>query len=138
MEVVMRSTYSGSPAAAFRSLIDGLVGSGWPTDEAERRVRSLVPVLAVSAPESWARRRRRLERDGAFDAEHFRRVVALYGRCLRCGRDDVNLVSNHVIPLRRGGEHHVRNIQPLCPGCNRWKGLRMIDFRAGHPRLEDA
>lgn len=52
-----------------------------------------------------------------------------YGyRCLRCGSKE-RLVPDHVIPLFRGGRHLIENIQPLCWKCNRWKGIRVIEFR---------
>lgn len=45
-------------------------------------------------------------------------------RCLRCGRgkpDGVKLEADHVIPLRDGGTHDVKNLATLCRDCHRQK-----------------
>lgn len=59
--------------------------------------------------------------------------------CLRCGiacrrypgrtvRPDT-LTFDHIVPERLRGMTTVENLQVLCAGCNRWKGIRIIDFR---------
>lgn len=52
-----------------------------------------------------------------------------YGnKCLRCGRIDVKLTIDHVIPLNPGS-NTIDNIQPLCGSCNSTKRRRTIDYR---------
>lgn len=50
-------------------------------------------------------------------------------KCLCCGRSDVKLTADHVIPLARGGNHSISNIQPLCRSCNSSKALKSTDYR---------
>ena len=49
--------------------------------------------------------------------------------CLRCGRDDLKLTRDHVVPITKGGSDFIENIQPLCASCNSSKGTRVIDYR---------
>lgn len=49
-------------------------------------------------------------------------------KCLRCGSIE-RIVRDHIKPLYHGGSNYVTNLQPLCWKCNRWKGLRTIDYR---------
>ncbi len=61
------------------------------------------------------------------------------GRCAYCGIE-AKLVTEHVVPLGRGGCNTRDNVVPACAPCNRRKSKRSADnFRqglceAGHPR----
>lgn len=57
------------------------------------------------------------------------------GRCYYCQRDDVPLEIEHVIPVRRGGEHTVSNVVPACRACNVRKGKRTADEYLAGVRL---
>lgn len=50
-------------------------------------------------------------------------------KCLCCGRDDVNLTKDHIIPMSDGGSDSIDNIQPLCASCNTKKGRDWTDYR---------
>ena len=50
-------------------------------------------------------------------------------KCLCCGRSDVQLTVDHIIPLSKGGTSSADNLQPLCMNCNVRKGVRIIDYR---------
>lgn len=50
-------------------------------------------------------------------------------RCLCCTKDLVFLTMDHVIPLVKGGDHDLLNIQPLCFSCNSMKHTTAIDYR---------
>lgn len=43
------------------------------------------------------------------------------GRCVRCGSRE-NLEYDHIIPVSKGGNNTVRNVELLCENCNRAKG----------------
>lgn len=75
--------------------------------------------------------RHRLERDNGpgWSIQEWTALKDKYGnKCLRC-REVRRLVPDHVIPLSKGGRHHIDNIQPLCHKCNFAKQLRDWDFR---------
>lgn len=50
--------------------------------------------------------------------------------CLRCGSTE-KLSIDHVVPVAKGGENHVKNLQPLCKSCNSRKSDQIIDYRNG-------
>lgn len=45
--------------------------------------------------------------------------------CNICGKADVALTIDHIIPLSKGGTHTVENVQPLCVNCNCKKGTNL-------------
>lgn len=47
--------------------------------------------------------------------------------CSYCGRDDVPLEQEHVIPLYLGGGYTKNNIIPACKSCNSSKDIRLLD-----------
>lgn len=67
---------------------------------------------------------------GDLSIEEWNAVLDFYGhRCLCCGRDDVKLTIDHVIPIFHGGKHTADNVQPLCGPCNSRKKDKHIDYR---------
>lgn len=62
--------------------------------------------------------------------EQWKQVLERYGdRCLKCGAADVG--PDHVVPMSAGGGNEMKNIQPLCSACNKRKGAKTEDYRAG-------
>lgn len=49
-------------------------------------------------------------------------------KCVKCDSTD-EIQVDHIIPLARGGRHHVANLQPLCRKCNIKKHAREWDGR---------
>jgi 5-methylcytosine-specific restriction endonuclease McrA len=47
------------------------------------------------------------------------------GRCVRCGAAE-DLQFDHIIPVSRGGNASIDNIQILCGNCNRQKGNSIV------------
>lgn len=68
------------------------------------------------------------------DAQWLELVERYGGRCLACGRDDLPLTRDHVVPMVKGGALTLSNVQPLCHPCNSSKGIKVIDYR---PALEE-
>lgn len=70
------------------------------------------------------------ESGGSYTAAEWAALVEHYGgRCLCCGRRDVKLTVDHVVPLIMGGSNDISNLQPLCRSCNCSKQGKHIDYR---------
>lgn len=75
-------------------------------------------------------RTRKTAAGGSYTADEFKALCNHYGnKCLRCGRENVKLTPDHVLPVIKGGSSNINNIQPLCSSCNSAKGGRHIDYR---------
>lgn len=69
---------------------------------------------------------------GSFSAVDFNLLKSLYkNTCLCCGKSEpeIKLTPDHVLPLARGGDNTIENIQPLCKSCNSKKHTKYIDYR---------
>ncbi len=69
-----------------------------------------------------------------FTDAQFEELCNVYeNKCLCCGRTDVELTADHVVPITLGVPYsdQIENIQPLCLSCNSKKGVRAIDYRDG-------
>lgn len=67
---------------------------------------------------------------GSFTQEEWNALLKSTGHCcLRCGRSDVKLTVDHVVPVTLGGTGDIANIQPLCHSCNASKNNKIIDYR---------
>ena len=76
------------------------------------------------------RRARILGNGGELSADEWYAILDFYGhKCLCCGREDVKLTIDHVIPIFHGGKHSADNVQPLCGPCNSRKKDKHIDYR---------
>lgn len=79
-----------------------------------------------------ARRTRIAGNGGRFTAEVWREWCDLFGnQCVCCGRTDVKLTRDHVLPVTKGGNSNIENMQPLCKSCNSSKNNKHIDYRPG-------
>lgn len=48
------------------------------------------------------------------------------GKCSYCGRSNVKLELDHIVPLSRGGLHEINNLALVCGSCNRSKGSKLL------------
>ena len=77
-----------------------------------------------------ARKARLAGNGGDLTVEEWYAILDSYGhKCLCCGRSDVKLTIDHVIPISLGGKHSADNVQPLCGPCNSRKKDKHIDYR---------
>lgn len=82
---------------------------------------------------SRSERLARAREAGTHTYADFQAMVDAYdGACLKCGLV-TPLVQDHVIPIYRGGNDLITNIQPLCRPCNSGKGSDTTDYRVSHP-----
>lgn len=49
-----------------------------------------------------------------------------WGGCAYCGRNNIRMTKDCVIPCARGGIYVVCNVVPACPECNGSKGSRGV------------
>lgn len=77
--------------------------------------------------------------EGTFTAEEWLTLCEKYGnRCLCCGRDDLPLTVDHVVPICKGGTNWITDLQPLCSPCNIRKRCKIIDYRPEHQPVVQA
>ena len=70
------------------------------------------------------------ENGGTFSYEEWKDLCNHYGnRCLACGRNDVLLSVDHIVPVSFGGESDIHNLQPLCLSCNARKNATTVNYR---------
>ena len=106
----------------------------WQTENPEKRAASSQK-WKQSHPEvvnatSHRHRTRKTEAGGSYTAAEWKALVEHYGgKCLCCGRDNIKLSADHVIPVAKGGSSNIDNIQPLCKSCNSRKGDKTINYR---------
>jgi hypothetical protein len=75
------------------------------------------------------RRARKRAAGGHHTAAQWRALCDFFGNvCLCCGAAG-NLSIDHVIPISRGGNDDITNVQPLCLPCNQSKRDQEIDYR---------
>ncbi len=98
--------------------------------EREKRWRQQNPEKDIVKSEK--RRALRKGNGGSISFDEWMFIKKKYeNRCLCCGRSDVRLTMDHIIPLKMGGTHTAENIQPLCRSCNARKSAKHIDYRDG-------
>ena len=67
-----------------------------------------------------------------FTKEEWTELKKKYGKCLACGKKEpeILLTPDHVIPISKGGDNSIKNIQSLCRTCNfRKNNKRSTDYR---------
>lgn len=100
--------------------------------ESSRKWVKANPRRRKESSQLYAHRRRAWKRGGtgAFTQQEWVVLCEQYdNRCLCCGRSDVRLSPDHIVPLSRGGSNTIDNIQPLCRDCNAHKFTQTIDYR---------
>lgn len=99
--------------------------------ERGRRWRQANPEVTTAS--KHRRQTLKTKAGGSFTAAEWKACKEHYSnKCLCCGRDDVKLTADHVIPVSKGGTSNIDNIQPLCGPCNARKYDRTTDYRPDH------
>jgi hypothetical protein len=76
------------------------------------------------------RRARKYGANDNYTIQEWNDLCAQYGnKCLSCGKTNIKLTADHIIPLAVGGNNSIANIQPLCQSCNSIKRTKTIDYR---------
>jgi len=75
----------------------------------------------------YAKHRRAVKKgaDGSHTAEQWEEMKKAFNySCALCGKaePEIKLTQDHIIPLSKGGDDFITNIQPLCEACNKRKG----------------
>lgn len=98
--------------------------------EKRRRYQEVVKPLSRTDEGRWKERDRKARRraligSGRVSHAEWQSILEKHGhRCAYCGRGDLPLEQDHVVPLSRGGRHIASNIVPACKPCNASKGAR--------------
>ena len=78
--------------------------------------------------DAHTRRARKAATGGRFSKAEWAAILAAYNHtCPGCGKTDVKLTVDHVLPVSRGGTSNADNLQPLCLSCNSRKGHRSTE-----------
>jgi len=73
-----------------------------------------------------AKRRSYLEYAGKFTLQEWEDKLKEFNyKCAFCGQKG-KLESDHIIPISKGGENTINNIQPLCRSCNAKKNSKIL------------
>lgn len=74
---------------------------------------------------SGIRGARRRGAEGSYTASEWEKLKKDHNyTCLHCGRKEpeIKLTRDHIIPISKGGNNYLENMQPLCGSCNSKKG----------------
>lgn len=104
--------------------------------ESEKRRRAIYEKGKRVPPERQAvydgNHRTQKKTTGTITGQEWIEVKNYYGnKCLSCGRSDISIAMDHIVPLSIGGTNTKDNVQPLCKSCNSRKGTKTIDYRQG-------
>lgn len=113
-EMVEVSFRLRQPADSLNSAIKELIDAGFIVDDGKDATDK--PTSAEIASENGYG----LRQISQSDREH---VLARDGRCVNCSSIE-NLEVDHVIPVSKGGNSDISNLQILCRRCNREKGSK--------------
>ena len=101
-----------------------------PEKKRERNIRWKKANREICNALDHRRRTKKTQAGGSYTASEFNALVSHYGnRCACCGRTNVKLTADHIVPVAKGGTSNIDNIQPLCLSCNSRKGAKTIDYR---------
>lgn len=73
---------------------------------------------------------------GTHTKREWDKLVKIFGGvCLRCGDPNKPITKDHIIPLHKGGDDTIQNLQPLCLECNvgnkaglNWRKKRFLEL----------
>lgn len=83
--------------------------------------------MSVYNARYWGRKRCA---EGSISTEEWLGCLERFNHvCVRCGRKELRLTMDHIVPLSKGGSNYIDNIQPLCKPCNSFKKDKTIDYR---------
>ena len=72
-----------------------------------------------------SKRRAKLKDNGIFEISKKDLTRLMNSCCLNCGTFE-NIQIDHIVPIARGGQHSIGNLQPLCKPCNQNKNTKFI------------
>jgi 5-methylcytosine-specific restriction endonuclease McrA len=90
------------------------------------RIQGYTKAWRVRNPEWWQKRRAALASvENTLTTEEWLEVLSEYNhKCVYCGRSDVKLTMDHIIPISKGGPNIKNNVVPACRSCNSRKGAK--------------
>lgn len=108
-----------------------------PEEAAASAARGLQRNLIGHRAQQAERRSKQRNAPGKFTKEDVEALLSLQGsKCGHCNKRLVHYDVDHIIPLALGGSNDRRNLQILCPKCNRRKGaFHPVEFAQREGRL---
>lgn len=105
-----------------------------------KKVGELAPnwqggINSIPGRRSWVKNKRNRHKranGGSHSYKEWHELKEKYNfSCLACGRaePEVCLTEDHIVPISKGGNDDISNIQPLCKRCNTSKLNKTIDYR---------
>ncbi len=95
------------------------------------------PAKRVKPKKPLGAKRRAAKAAGWVDPDSWQLVLAFYRYgCAYCKADHWDQ-QDHIVPLSRGGRHHISNVVPCCSRCNSRKGTQTWQPTPRHPFMED-
>jgi len=78
------------------------------------------------------RRIRKSKADGSHTIQEWKSLKEkFFYTCPACGKTNIELTRDHIIPLSKKGSDYIKNIQPLCRSCNSKKSTNIIIYEPG-------
>ncbi len=133
-----KSKISQAKIGKKRPDITGENSSQWKGGRKSERYKSLARersrLWKVNNPKRVAaqvylRRAKKRQTEVPMLESEWQNILLKYnGECLDCGSKE-KITCDHIIPISKGGQHTINNVQPLCLKCNMKKHIKIIDFR---------
>jgi len=101
---------------------------------ARKGILKLNAITRQHGYKAFMEKRRELKKRNAGGKHTFREWQELKAKnnfiCLSCRNSEptIKLTEDHIIPISKGGNDSIENIQPLCFTCNLKKNTKIINF----------
>lgn len=97
----------------------------------ERAINWQGGISFIPGYKSLMKKKSRLNTKGSHTREEWDNLKRLYRfTCPACIRSEpeIKLTQDHIVPLIKGGNDYIENIQPLCGSCNTRKMVKTIKY----------
>lgn len=96
-----------------------------------RWVGGVKNIKSYGQPYKMAYRARKVNATGSYSNKEWQALKEKFSfMCLCCKKSEpeIKITADHIIPLSKGGDNTILNIQPLCHSCNSRKHDKFINY----------